>query len=135
MMSFGKMMKTGIHYLSLFLFILCCRMLFIHWGIQHSYTLKIVSIGHSQEGKVNHPMRLPSSKQQFCELQLISGTIPMYVIIVFINTVFINIRCEAKGTCYSNIRKKSLLWLLEHARKNGKWILMKWLLDKAMWDM
>ncbi|XP_026558131.1 inversin isoform X3 [Pseudonaja textilis] len=34
---------------------------------------KALTSGHSQEGKVNHPMRLPSSKQQFCELQLISA--------------------------------------------------------------
>ncbi|XP_026558133.1 inversin isoform X5 [Pseudonaja textilis] len=40
--------------------------------VQKSTTLKQI-YGHSQEGKVNHPMRLPSSKQQFCELQLISG--------------------------------------------------------------
>ncbi|XP_039177582.1 inversin isoform X3 [Crotalus tigris] len=44
--------------------------------VQKSTTLKQI-YGHSQEGKVNHPMRLPSSKQQFCELQLISGTIPI----------------------------------------------------------
>ncbi|XP_026534115.1 inversin isoform X5 [Notechis scutatus] len=40
--------------------------------VQKSTTLKQI-YGHSQEGKVNHPMRLPSSKQQFCELQLISA--------------------------------------------------------------
>ncbi|KAM6449309.1 inversin isoform 2-T4 [Liasis olivaceus] len=39
--------------------------------VQKSTTLKQI-YGHSQEGKVNHPMKLPSSKQQVCELQLIS---------------------------------------------------------------
>uniref|UniRef100_A0A2D4K0J2 Uncharacterized protein n=2 Tax=Micrurus paraensis TaxID=1970185 RepID=A0A2D4K0J2_9SAUR len=39
--------------------------------VQKSTTLKQI-YGHSQERKVNHPMRLPSSKQ-FCELQLISA--------------------------------------------------------------
>lgn len=58
---------------------------------------------------MNHPMRLPSSKQQFCELQLISGTIPMYVIIVFINTMFINIRCEAKGNAIATSEKKPIV--------------------------
>ncbi|KAM6449311.1 inversin isoform 4-T6 [Liasis olivaceus] len=40
--------------------------------VQKSTTLKQI-YGHSQEGKVNHPMKLPSSKQQVCELQLISA--------------------------------------------------------------
>ncbi|KAG8139638.1 hypothetical protein E2320_002408 [Naja naja] len=40
--------------------------------VQKSTTLKQI-YGHSQEGKVHHPTRLPSSKQQFYELQLISA--------------------------------------------------------------
>ncbi|XP_025023066.1 inversin isoform X2 [Python bivittatus] len=40
--------------------------------VQKSTTLKQI-YGHSQEGKMNHPMKLSSSKQQVCELQLISA--------------------------------------------------------------